>query len=130
MEAYVVDAHSLIWFITEDDRLSKQAEHLLDLAEKAEVEVLVPTIVLAEITYIAQKRKVQVTINEVLERIEQGDGFAITPFDFAIFQIMLQLPEEWEIHDLIIAATARYYKARLITKDRALQDSSEIETIW
>jgi len=130
MDAYVVDTHSLVWFITEDDKLSKKAERVLDQAEAAEVEVLVPIIVLAETTYISQKKKVEITIDEVLERIRQGDGFAIVPFDFSIFQTTLKLPEDWEIHDRIIAATACYYGAKLVTRDRVMRASDEIETVW
>lgn len=130
MDTYVVDAHALIWFITEDNRLSQKTDQILEEAERAEAEVLVPTIILAEITHIAQRKKIKVTIDEVLERVQQGDGFIIVPFDFPILQIMLKLPEEWEIHDRIIGATAYYYSAKLITKDEILRESSEIETIW
>ena len=130
MDTYVVDTHSLIWFIAENYTLSKRGSQILEKAEKAEVEVLIPTIVLAEITYIAQKKKVKITVNEVLERIQEGDGFMVVPFDFPIFQIVLKLPEDWEIHDRIIAATARYYGAQLITKDKSLRKSGKIETVW
>ena len=130
MDTYVVDAHALIWFITEDNRLSQKTDQILEEAERAEAEVLVPTIILAEITHIAQRKKIKVTIDEVLERVQQGDGFIIVPFDFPILQIMLKLPEEWGIHDRIIGATAYYYSAKLITKDEILRESSEIETIW
>ena len=57
METYVVDAHSLVWFIAEDERLSKPGERLLDQAEEGEVQVLIPTVVLAEITYIILPRR-------------------------------------------------------------------------
>lgn len=56
--------------------------------------------------------------------------FAIVPFDFSIFQMTLKLPEGWEIHDRIIAATACYYGAKLVTRDEVLQTSDEIETVW
>ncbi len=36
----------------------------------------------------------------------------------------------WEIHDRIIAATARYYGAQLITKDETLRKFGKIETVW
>ncbi|RJR27579.1 PIN domain-containing protein [candidate division WWE3 bacterium] len=130
METYVADAHTLIWFLAEDERLSENAKRLLEQAEEARVQVLLPTVVLAEITYIAQKKKVEITIDEVLERIEQGDGFVVVPFDFAIFRTMLQLPDEWDIHDRIIGATSQYYNAILITKDKVLQDSERVETVW
>ena len=51
MDTYVADTHSLIWFVSEDDRLSKRAGRILEQAEESKIEVLIPTIVLAEITY-------------------------------------------------------------------------------
>lgn len=110
--------------------MSAPAEHLLEQGEKAEVQVLVPTLVLAEITHIARKKTVKVSVDEVLERIEQGDGFAVVSFDLVIFREMLRLPDDWELHDRIIGATTRYYKAKLISKDEALDDADEIETVW
>ena len=130
MEVYVADTHGLVWFITEDDRLSEHAKRLFEQAENAEIQVLIPTIVLAETAYIAQKKRTKVTIDEGLEFIDQGSGFAIVPFDFSIFQIMLQLPNDWEIHDRIIGSTTRYYKATLITKDMVLRNSEEAKTTW
>lgn len=130
MDTYVVDTHSLIWFIAEDSRLSKKSNEILEKAEKGEVDVLVPTLVLAEIAYIASRKRVRVTLNKILECIQKGDGFVIVPFDFQVFQISLDMPERWEIHDKIIAATARYYNAELITRDTALQKSNEIKTVW
>jgi PIN domain nuclease of toxin-antitoxin system len=130
METYVVDAHSLVWFIAEDERLSLNAKQILEQAEEAKVQVLIPTVVLAEITHISRKKRVSITIDEVLDRINQSSGFVIVPFDFPIFQTMLKLPKEWELHDLIIGATTRYYRSKLITKDSVLQNSLEIEIIW
>lgn len=130
MEIYVVDAHPLVWFITENTRLSEAAYRLLEQAELAEVQVLIPAIVLAEIAYIAQRKRVDVTVDELLQRIEDGDGFAVAPFDIAIFRTMLQLPAEWEIHDRIIGATAYHYKAKLITNDKVLSESTAVETVW
>lgn len=130
METYVVDAHSLVWFIAGDNRLSWNANKILEQAEESKAQILIPTVVLAEITHISRKKRVTITIDELLEHINQSSGFVIVPFDFPIFQTMLKLPKEWEIHDLIIGATARYYKSKLITKDGVLQNSLEIETIW
>ncbi|MEC4812406.1 MAG: PIN domain-containing protein [Scytonema sp. PMC 1069.18] len=130
MDTYVVDTHALAWFVSEDKRLSPKAEQILSQAEAGEAQVLIPTLVLAELTHIAQKKRVAVTIEELLEKINKGDGFTIVSFDFSIFQTMLQLPENWDIHDRIIAATASYYQATLITRDDMLRDSSEVKTVW
>ena len=103
---------------------------ILSRAEAGEVQVLITTLVLAELTHIAQKKRVKVTIEELLEKINQGDGFTIVSFDFPIFQTMLQLTENWDIHDRIIAATAIYYQAILITRNDLLRDYSELKTVW
>jgi PIN domain nuclease of toxin-antitoxin system len=130
MNIYVLDTHALAWFISGDKRLSPTATQILCQAEAGEVEVLIPTLVLAELTHIAQKKKIAVAIETLLEKINQGDGFNIVSFDFPIVQTMLQLPENWDIHDRIIAATAIYYQALLITRDEVLQDSSQVQTVW
>ncbi len=130
MQTYVVDAHALAWFITEDRRLSSATHKILELAENALVQVLIPTIILAEIAHIAQRKKVRVTVSDILSRIEKSDGFAIVPFDLEILKASLSLPKEWDIHDRIIASTARFYHATLITNDQTLRNSPEIETIW
>jgi PIN domain nuclease of toxin-antitoxin system len=130
MNTYVVDTHALAWFISEDKRLSLKAEEILTQAENGEVKVLIPTLVMAELTHIAQKGKVSVTIDELLNEINQGDGFTIVAFDFPIFQKMLTLPKHWDIHDRIIAATASYYKTTLITRDQILRDFPSLKTVW
>ncbi|MGK7940895.1 MAG: type II toxin-antitoxin system VapC family toxin [Crocosphaera sp.] len=130
MDIYVVDTHALAWFISEDQRLSLKAKEILTQAENGEIQVLIPTLVMAELTHIAEKRRVTVTIEELLDKINKGDGFTIVGFDFPIFQKMLTLPKDWDIHDRIIAATASYYQTTLITRDQTLLNFPDLKTIW
>ena len=132
MDIYVVDTHALVWFLGEDRKLSPLAAEILTQAEVGNVQVLVPTLVLAELSYIAQNKKLKsaVTVAAILDKIQQGAGFTIVSFDLATFEAMLTLPQDWEIHDRIIASTAIYYKAKLITRDEVLQNSDEIDTVW
>ncbi|MFN9866343.1 MAG: type II toxin-antitoxin system VapC family toxin [Pseudanabaena sp.] len=130
MDTYLVDTHALAWFIAEDKRLSSLVENLLNQAQEGEIQILIPTLVLAELMHIAEKGKVKVTVEEILKQINQGDGFTVVAFDFPIFQVMLTLPKEWDIHDRVIAATASYYQTTLITRDEMLRTSSKIKTLW
>ncbi|BBC24120.1 type II toxin-antitoxin system VapC family toxin [Pseudanabaena sp. ABRG5-3] len=130
MDTYLVDTHALAWFIAADKRLSALAEHILNQAQEGEVQILIPTLVLAELTHIAEKGKVKVSVEEILQQINRGDGFMVVAFDFSVFQAMLSLPKEWDIHDRVIAATASYYQTTLITRDEMLRESSKIKTLW
>lgn len=130
-DLYVVDTHGLVWFMAEDARLSPRGEALLRQAEEAAgIQVLVPTVVLAEAAYIAEKRRVEIGIGEVIERVSRSDGYAIVPFDFPVVKAMLELPRALEMHDRIIVATARHYEAELITRDEAIRASGVIRTVW
>jgi PIN domain nuclease of toxin-antitoxin system len=129
VETYVVDTHALAWFIGDDKRLSSRVEQILDRAEVGEVQVLIPTLVLAELTHLAQRRRIAVTIEDLLNQIRKGNGFTVVAFDFAIFQMMLTLPNDWDIHDRIIAATARFYQVVLMTRDDVLRGYADLETV-
>jgi len=130
MDTFVADTHALAWFIAEDSRLSPLAHEVLSAAEVGDAQVLVSTLVLAELTYIAQRQRVPVGMEEVMARLEAGDGFAIVPFDLPTFQRLLELPSHWDIHDRIIAATAKLYEATLISRDTMLRDSAIIKVLW
>ncbi|MEC4982606.1 MAG: PIN domain-containing protein [Oscillatoria sp. PMC 1068.18] len=130
MENYVVDSHTWLWFLTRNKNLSELGRQILRQAQGGEVRVFIPTIVLAEIANIIRKKKLELTIEEVLERIVRGDGFSVATFDLAVFQVMTTLPQSWDIHDKIIAATACFYEATLITRDEVLLNSDIVVTVW
>ncbi len=113
MDTYLVDTHVLAWFISIDKRLSKLVEQILSQAESGEVQILVPTLVLAELMHIAERGKVKVTVGELLQKINQGDGFMIVAFDFPIFKSMLDLPKELDIRDRIIELGCSHFLLRL-----------------
>ena len=94
MDTYVVDTHAIAWFIAEGKRLSPLAASILNQAQDGEVQILIPTLVLAELTHIAEKGKVKISIEEILQQIKLGDSFTVLAFDFPIFQAMLTLPKE------------------------------------
>lgn len=129
-ETFVVDTHTLAWFVSEDPRISEAARVILRKAENSEVEVLVPTIVLAELLYVAQKKKISLGIEEVLKKVSKGGDFVIVPFDFPIFEGVMKLPHDLELHDRIIVATARTYGAKVLTKDEKITKSGVIEVVW
>lgn len=128
MEIFVADAHALAWFITQSSRLSKRAAEVFRKAERAEVEVLVPTIVLAELLYISERKRAPVNLGEIVKRIDAGGGFRIVPFDLTVFERMGKLSQALEIHDRIIVATAEVYRAKVISKDEQIKKA--VATVW
>lgn len=125
----VTDTHSLVWYFTEDPRLSKKAFDAFEGTIESGT-VIVPAVVLAEIMFIAKKGRVTLTFDETLKKIEGYENFDIAPLDAEILTIADKIEANLEMHDKLIVATALYYEAALITKDELVSKSGVVSTIW
>jgi PIN domain nuclease of toxin-antitoxin system len=127
---YVVDTHALVWFLEKSDRLGKAARAALTSPGNY---FLIPTIVLAEIRYLAAARRISPDFDAVLKVIREDGRFMQIELDQTIVELM---PLQLDIHDGIVVATALDRKEILledcavITKDRAIVASGLVETVW
>lgn len=126
---YVTDTHSLVWYFTDDSRLSSNALNAFQTSE-TEGTVFVPAVVLAEIMFIARKGRITLSFDDTLKRIEERDNFGIAPLNAEILRTADKIEAELEMHDRIIVATALHYEASLITKDDILLKSGIVQTVW
>jgi PIN domain nuclease of toxin-antitoxin system len=127
-EVYVTDTHALVWRYRDDPRLSPAVHAIFDAADANQARVLIPTVVLTELLTLKERRMPALPLDEMLAAFSRSNGFTIVPFDIDEFYAMKDLPKELEIHDRMIAATARVYGAKLISRDRQL--GSLVETVW
>lgn len=126
---YVTDTHSLVWYFTENPRLSKKALKIFEKTVK-EGTIIIPTVVLAEIMYIAKKGRITMSFTETVKKIEDSENFEITPLDLDILKKADEIDLELEMHDRLIAATALFFDVPLITKDQTIKESDLCRIIW
>jgi PIN domain nuclease of toxin-antitoxin system len=126
---HVTDTHSIVWYFTDDPRLSR---HALEVFEKTirEGVIIIPTVVLAEIMYIAGKGKITLTFDETLQKIDSYENFIVAALDVQILKVAEKIKVDLEMHDKLMAATALYYNASLITRDPLITKSGACTTIW
>ncbi|MBC8461210.1 MAG: PIN domain-containing protein, partial [Deltaproteobacteria bacterium] len=82
---YVTDTHSLVWYFTDDVRLGRKALKAFEQTTEEGI-MIVPSIVLAEIMFIAKKGRITLTFEETLEKIEEYENFQIVPLDTDILK--------------------------------------------
>ena len=126
---YVSDTHSLVWYFTDDQRLGKRALKMFESTVKAG-QIIVPTVVLAEILYIAKKDRIPLGFEETVARIEALANFEIASLDLDVLRIADTIDAPLEMHDRLITATAIHYGAALITRDDQITKSKAVKTIW
>jgi PIN domain nuclease of toxin-antitoxin system len=126
---HVTDTHSIVWYFTDDPRLSRRALEVFEKTIK-EGTIIIPTVVLAEIMHIAGKGKITLTFDETLRKIDSYENFIVAALDLEILKVAEKIKVDLEMHDKLIAATALYYNASLITRDPLITKSGACTTIW
>lgn len=123
---YILDTHVLIWYFIGSNRLKRTLKEKIDEVRNRGGRLLVPTIVLAEALAIAEKGKVEFDFGRMYRLIKDEPEFEIISFTPEILEeaMRVNIPE---IHDKIIVATARFYRAGILTKDRIILESGEVE---
>ncbi|NOZ76780.1 MAG: type II toxin-antitoxin system VapC family toxin [Euryarchaeota archaeon] len=115
--------------MAEDRRLWKEAKEIFELAESGGAVVAVPTIVLAEAFYIAEKKDFSLQFRDILNKVDSSINFPSMSLDMETVKEMVLLNELPEIHDKIITATSRILDATLITKDKEIKASGYVPTV-
>ncbi len=126
----VIDTHALVWYLTDDKRLGKQAAELLD---RPDTRIVVPVIVLAELKYLHRRSRISLSFSAVLTIIGADERCSVYPVNEEVVDL---LPLDLDIHDAIICATALVCRRAIgedtvvLTKDQAITDSGLVSTVW
>jgi PIN domain nuclease of toxin-antitoxin system len=130
MANYVTDTHALLWYLTDDGRLSKDANLIFEETERGEHLIIVPTIVLLESLDVIEKKRVAYDFDLVLQSIQDNENYIIWDLDLEVVSQVEKIRNVPELHDRIIVAIARLCDAGLITKDGQITESKEVKTEW
>jgi|SRR5262245_55306046 len=127
---YVVDTHALVWFLESSPRLSMTAQNALS---DTAAQVVFPTIVLAEITFLYARHRIAIGLPHVLAHIASAANCPVYPLDGTVVE---RLPTSLNIHDAIIVATALVFRdvlserTAVVTKDADITASGLLDVLW
>ncbi len=128
---FVTDTHPFVWYLAADEaRLSPSARSVFENADSAKAVIVIPAIVLAESLYLAEKGRIKAKAGDILRLVENALNYRLYPLDLSVIQIAWELRKIPEIHDRVIAATARRLGLELITDDKAIRQSGYVQTLW
>jgi len=126
----VLDTHPVVWFLEASSRLSSKAQQAISDSSS---QLIIPSIVLAEITYLYERKRIATPASEIRTRLIAANNVVVYPLDE---QVVDKLPTALDIHDGIIVATALLYRdvlrqeVAVVTKDEMIAGSGLINVIW
>ena len=127
---HVLDTHTIVWALEDSARLSAAAKHVLMDPNST---LVVPSIVLAEIWHLHQRRPTKPSMADALASIARLANCVVQSLDE---EVLRHLPVGLGIHDAIIVATAllwrevHHHDVRLVTCDQAIQGGHWVEVLW
>jgi PIN domain nuclease of toxin-antitoxin system len=128
LDNYSLDTHSLVWYIRGSNTLSSKARQIIQEIFDNKAGCYVSTMAILEAYNISLKYKDFIFSNFL--KIINRPNIKIISFDQKVLDQSIQLPNEIDIHDRIITATAIVTSSPLVTKDRVLRRNFPLETIW
>ena len=131
--AGVADTHTALWYLYGDSRLSKRAKIFIDDDAAAARKIAVSAISLAEVVYLVEKKRVPASAYQDLRSAlsDPDHVFVEEPLSADVVEVMRSIPRE-DVPDMperIVAATAIYFRAPVISRDGQIRASS-VQTIW
>ncbi len=133
MIAGVADTHAALWYLLRNPRLSDTARQFMDDAAAAGHDIVVSSISLAEIVYLVEKDRLPASAYNDLKNALADPDYVIeeAPFNVEIVDAMRQVAraDVPDMPDRIVAATAVYFGAPVISRDAHIRASS-IQTVW
>jgi PIN domain nuclease of toxin-antitoxin system len=129
----VLDTHALIWWVSSPARLSARARRAVAAALRRGP-LTASAISLLEIATALRRGRLQLGVapGQWLADLQQLPELRFEPVSAAIALAAGSFPDSMhgDPADRIIAATAISRRAKLVTADRKLRGSSQIETVW
>lgn len=130
--AYVSDTVALVLWL-EKRKLPQAVAGIFGSAlEEPDVHtVWIPAIALAEIGYLYEKGRIEISPSDVLSFMQNSpQAFQFRSLDAAIIINAFGINDIPELHDRLIAGTAFYLDCPVLTNDPDMEKSRFIKTIW
>ena len=129
MNEYVVDTMGIVIYL-EKRRLGAKAKNIFNAVETKEALVIIPGMVHAEVLSLSKRNRIKTSLGDIEKFLHDNPLCKEYPLSFSVVKSAHEIADIPELHDRLIAATARFLKLPLITNDPVIQASSFVNTVW
>ena len=126
---YLADTVTVIRHFSETGKIGKRAFEIITGTKRGEHHCYVSTISLVEILYLSEKKRINISLEKTLEKINGSENYSMISLTSQIVKLAesIDFPE---IFDRLIISTAKYLKIPILTSDKEISSANFIETIW
>ena len=126
---YVADTMAIVLRL-ENRKLPARVKTIFNDVESGHQRLAIPAMALAELGYLAEKKRIETSLSALDDYIDRYPLIAIEPMTADIIHQTFLISNISELHDRIIAATAVCLDAMLVTNDPIISASGCVRVVW
>jgi predicted nucleic acid-binding protein len=128
MDSFVTDTQALVKFMMGKDVINDRSNQAYRSADKGESNIIIPAVVLMEMLYLFERNRIDVGLLQT-EELFKSQNYQFEPLSFDILKTAMVIDDIPELHDRLIAATAKYLDLPLITNDPDIKASRHVTVL-
>jgi len=129
----LLDTHVLVWFVADEDRLSRAARSAIRRARVSDG-LAIADVTLWELAFLFARGALRThgTVENTVRNFVIRSGATVKPITAEIAALATQFPDDYpkDPVDRLIGATARAEGIALVTRDEKIRNSPLLKTIW
>lgn len=129
MNKYVIDTQALIKFLNGAKVINNAIDLILKRADAGENIIIIPAVVIFEIAYLHERARVPKSITDIENIVSSSLNYIEEPLTGDITKSAFEIKDIPELHDRLIAGTARYLALPIITNDPAMLNSAFVKCV-
>lgn len=129
MNKYVIDTQALIKFLNGVTVINKEIDAILKKTDEGDNVIVVPAVVIFEVGYLYEKNRIPISVKDIENIISDSVNYVEEALTLDIIKSAFEITDIPELHDRLIAGTARYLDIPLITNDPVILRSAFLQCV-
>lgn len=129
MNKYVADTMALILWL-EQRKMPAKVKEKFKQADHQEVEIIIPTMVFAELAYLAEKGRIETNLEEAKNFLYSNSSIIEHQLSAETVTQAFEIDDIPELHDRLIAASGKELGIAILTNDPDILKSTFVNAIW
>lgn len=126
---YLADTVAIVRHFSKCGHIGREAKSILKNADEGKNMIWISIISIVEIMYLADRNRIPLNLKQIKMKLEGLDNYKIIDLDTDIVEVA-DLIKGLELHDRLITASAKYLDIPILTTDKGINESKEVDVIW
>jgi predicted nucleic acid-binding protein len=129
LNKYVIDTQALVKFLNGVKVINDEIDTILKKTDEGQNIIVVPSVVIFEIAYLHEKKRIPISVEDIENILADSVNYVEEVLTRDIIKSAFEITDIPELHDKLIAGTARYLDIPLITNDPVILCSTFLKCI-